>query len=165
MLLLLTAAHATDRVATVRLGVGIPDLLGGSVSLTALRPFELEVGGGTAVIHHTAFARAGAAIPFLDRELGGRRFIVEGLALGGYRYLVEPGLYGSMLYEYDVGYMPDFSRHGVELGLAGEVSWWLGEHFALDIQSLVGGGLWVAENADGSWPFYMNYRLSFGVGF
>ena len=160
MLLLLTAAHATDRIATVRLGVGIPDLLGGSVSLTALRPFELEVGGGTAVVHHTAFARAGAAIPFLDRELGGRRFIVEGLALGGYRYLVNPRLVWE-----NVGVAPAFSRHGIELDLAGEVSWWLGDHFALDIQSLVGGGLWVATNADGSWPFYMDFRLSFGLAF
>ncbi|MES2643522.1 MAG: hypothetical protein V4850_28820 [Myxococcota bacterium] len=149
-----TAAFADDRVATVRLGVGVPDLLGGSVSLTALRPFELEVGGATGIIYTTVFARAGAALPLYDgRGEDGRGWLVEGLGLGGWRYLDQTPWAG------------DFDKHGAELDVAAEVSWWLAPHFALDAQILAGGGLWIGAQADGGVAFFMDGRVTVGVGF
>ncbi|MDP2313769.1 MAG: hypothetical protein Q8P41_12750 [Pseudomonadota bacterium] len=148
------AARADERVVTVHLGVGIPDLLGGSVSLTALRPFELEVGGATGILYNTAFARAGAGLPFYDgRGEDGRGWLVEGLALGGYRYLDQAYWTG------------DFEKHGAELDVAAEVSWWLAPHFALDAQILGGGGLWIGSEADGGVAFFMDGRVTVGVGF
>ncbi|MDO9280626.1 MAG: hypothetical protein Q7U06_01890, partial [Pseudomonadota bacterium] len=147
------AAAAGDRVATVHLGVGIPDLLGGGVSLTALRPFELEVGGATGIIYTTVFARAGAAVPLYDgRGEDGRGWLVEGLALGGYRYLDH------------VPWAGDFEKHGAELDVAAEVSWWLAPHFAVDAQILAGGGLWIGAEADGGVGVFMDGRVTVGVG-
>ncbi len=154
-LALATSSHASaaDRYATVRVGVGIPDLLGGSVSMTALRPFELEVGGATGILYGTVFARAGVALPVYDGRADGRGWLLEGLILGGYRYLDHAAWTG------------DFTKHGLEADLAAEVSWWLAPHFALDAQLLAGGGGWVASNEDGSSAFYMDGRFTIGVAF
>jgi hypothetical protein len=152
-LALLPLASAADRYATLHLGVGVPDLLGGSVSLTVARPFELEIGGATAVIYTTLFARAGAALPFYDgRGDDGRGLLLEGLALGGYRYLTQAYWTG------------DFDRHGAEADLAVELSWWLAPHAALDVQLLGGGGAWIGTQPDGV-AVFMDGRATVGFAF
>jgi hypothetical protein len=153
LLALVLPALAADRYATVHLGVGLPDLLGGSVSLTALRPFELEVGAADGILYATVWARAGAALPLHDGRVDGRGLLIEGLALGGYRYLDQAAWTG------------DFAKNGLEADLAAEASWWLAPHFALDAQLLAGGGAWIASNADGSSAFFYDGRLAIGVAF
>ena len=56
----------------------------------------------------------------------------------------------------------EHSRNGVELNLAGELSYWFKLHLALDVQLLAGGGLWV-EAAPLS-PF-MDGRFTIGLAF
>ncbi|MDP2309969.1 MAG: hypothetical protein Q8P18_28380 [Pseudomonadota bacterium] len=154
LLALPAAAAADDRVATVHLGVGLPDLVGGGVSLTALRPFELELGGASGIIYTTVFARAGAALPLYDgRGEDGRGWLVEGLGMGGYRYLDH------------VPWAGDFEKHGAEVDVAAEALWWLARHFSLDGQVLVGGGLWIGSEADGGVAFFTDWRVTVGVGF
>lgn len=143
-LLLAGSALALDRIATVRVGVGIPDMVGGSVSLTAIRPLEVEVGGATGFVYQTAFVRAGGVLP-LHR---GDTVLVEGLALAGYRYLAP----GSL------------AKHGVELDVAGELTWWLAPHFGLEAQLLVGGGAWIAPAAEPLGVF-LDGRFAVGVAF
>jgi hypothetical protein len=141
-------------VATVHVGVGLPDLLGGSASLTALRPFELEVGGATGIIYDTAFIRAGGAIPVYDgRDESDRGWLVEIVGTGGYRYL-------AMVY-----WSGDFQKHGAEATVAAEASWWLAPHFALDAQLLGGGGVWIGSQADGGVAPFLDWRVAVGVAF
>ena len=142
-------AAAGTRITTVHLGVGLPDLMGGSVSLTAFRPLEVEVGAANGILYTTLYARAGAALPLLDRRVEGRGLLIEGLALGGWRWLRNAYWTG------------DNSRHGLELNLAAELSYWFKPHFALDVQVLAGGGLWV-ERPPG--PF-LDGRFTVGVAF
>lgn len=144
MIPLVASAFALDRIATVHLGVGLPDMLGGGVSLTLARPLEVEVGGATGIIYTTAFARAGAALPLYD----GDKVLIEGLALGGYRYLTQSGN----------------GKHGAELDVAAELSWWLAPHFALDVQVLLGGGTWIGSQPSGVAPF-LDGRFAVGVAF
>lgn len=151
-LFLLCQAWSSDRLATVRAGVGVPDLLGGGVSLTAFRPLELEIGAATGILYNTLFVRAGGVLPLYDGRVDGEGVLVEGLALGGYRYLDQRPWTG------------DFSRHGAELDLAAELSWWLTPSFALDTQLLGGGGLWIGSQPDGAAMFF-DVRASVGVAF
>ena len=89
-LLAVLAAPAADRVATLHLGSGVPDLLGGGVSLTAFRPFELEVGAATGILYDTAYARAGVALR--SQVLAGGGLWLTGEADGG----VAPFLDGRL---------------------------------------------------------------------
>ena len=149
MLSLILAAAAASRIATIHLGVGLPDLMGGGVSVTAFRPFELELGAANGIIHTTIFARAGLGLPLYDRRQDGRGLLIEGLALGGWRWLRN------------VYWSGGDSKNGAELDLAAELSYWFAPHFALDVQVLGGGGLWFEQPAG---PF-MDGRLTVGVGF
>ena len=96
--------------------------------------------------------RAGGAPLRADRRGDdGRGLLVEGLALGGWRWLRG---------EYDQA-----PSSGPEVALAVEASWWLAPHFALDAQVLAGGGAWLGKNADGSPAPFMDGRLSVGLAF
>jgi hypothetical protein len=146
---LIAMAVAGTRIATVHLGVGLPDLMGGSVSLTAFRPLEVEVGAANGILYTTVFARAGAALPLYDRREEGRGLLIEGLALGGWRWLRNTYWTG------------DNSRNGVELNLAAELSYWFKPHLALDVQLLAGGGLWVETPV----AAFMDGRFTIGLAF
>lgn len=106
MLSLIISASAGMRIATLHLGTGLPDLMRGGVSLTAFRPLELKVGATNGIIYTTVFARAGAALPLLDRRKDDHGLLLKGMATGGWRWLRNAYWTG------------DNSRNGVELNLA-----------------------------------------------
>lgn len=146
------AIAAPDQVARLHLGVGVPDILGGSVAVTALWPLQLEAGGATGFLYKTGFVRAGGSPLRADlRGADGVGLLVEGVALGGWRWLRG---------EYDSA-----TSGGPELALAAEASWWLAPHLALDVQLLGGGGVWLGKNNDGSVAPFMDGRLSVGLAF
>src|SRR5262245_33075087 len=77
-------------IASVRLSVlsGFPDVIGGSVSLTALHPVELEAGASTYLLGACLYGRGGLSFSLVDtRKSTGGGWTLRVPLLVGYRYM------------------------------------------------------------------------------
>lgn len=131
---------------------GLPDLLGVSASLTALRPFAAEVGVSTFGLGATMYGKLGAAIPLVNtRNIYGRGITLDLMLMGGYRYL-----YG--------GFDTLEEAHAV-IGTVGlDFTWWLAPRFGFTANLNGGGGFWLSHTGTDAIAF-PEARFSVGLAF
>jgi hypothetical protein len=144
-------------IATFRgtLFSGIPDLFGASVTVTMLRPVELEVGISTALVISSLYARAGVAPSLVDaRDSDGVGFTLTLPMLAGYRYLEVASLTG-----------PAERLSGVNVVAGLEGVFWLAPHFGLNLQALAGGSYWLDGFSEGRGRLFPDLRLAVGIAF
>lgn len=158
LLLAPAVALAADdgRLATVHVTTytGYPDVIGGSVSLTMLRPLEVE---------------AGLSVYTLSPDTGGSYYVRSGYArrideerllevqlLGGYRH--QRGI--QLQYADDCR---DCDRELATLNLGLERLWGHGPYFSG--QALIGVGFAYNDVGTRSGSVYPEMRLALGVGF
>ncbi len=131
---------------------GLPDLLGVSASLTALRPFAAEVGVSTFGLGATVYGKLGAAIPLVNtRNYYGRGITLDLMLMGGYRYL-----YG--------GFDTIEEAHALVATVGLDFTWWLAPHFGLTANLNGGGGFWLDHTGTDAIVF-PEARFSIGMAF
>lgn len=131
---------------------GIPDLVGVSATLTALRPFELEAGLSTLGLAATFYTKIGGAIPLANtRDSKGWGVTLDLVLMLGYRHLFG-------------GFDTRLEAHGMTATVGLDFTWWLTTHLGLTAHLNGGGGLWLYHSSNAP-RLFPDVRFSIGLAF
>ncbi|HAA56781.1 MAG TPA: hypothetical protein DCE42_18590 [Myxococcales bacterium] len=145
--------HAPSLSLRVTTMTGFPDLVGGSISLKALHPFELEAGAAWIFLGYTAYAKAGISLPLFDaRDAAGLGWSARASAMVGYRYL-EGSLFSSARVQ-------SFFGTG-----AIEFTYWFSRSVGFEVQLSGGGGYAMQLDDLTDTMFLPEGKLSVGLTF
>lgn len=132
---------------------GIPDLAGISLSIKALRPFELEGGVATLGFGYTIYGRLGGSWTLYEnRNEHGAGWDIQLLTLLGYRY-IEGNLFSNTV------------SHTLTANVGFGFTYWLARHFGLEARVDLGGGYFLISDTTRDIPLYPDLRFSIGVAF
>lgn len=153
-------ALGPSSIATARVSFlsGFPDAIGASVTVTALRPVEVELGASTFIFLLTSvYARAGVAIPLVDARAGrGSGWTLHLPVLAGYRRM-DSTLSGSV-FTHEI-----YSGLNAVAGL--DATYWIAPHLGIDF-ALVGGiDWWLYKNVQSDVYVTGDGRLTLGIAF
>lgn len=129
---------------------GYPGLASASVSVTALRPVELEAGVEGSLGFAAQYVRAGPSLALLDtRDEAHRGFTLALPVLAGYRH-----------YWFTRG-----NVHAATLNTAVTADYWLAHRFGLEAQLTLGMTVPFTDRFDAIGIVEPDVRLSLGVAF